>query len=307
MNPNRYPDVFKTLTTLAVVLVASDVPLRSCLRPQAAADDSSVVFVGAGDIANCDGEMLRGARATASLLDRIEGAVFTLGDHAYQHGSEKEFRECYEPTWGRHKARTHPTVGNHDMVTDHGRAYFDYFGDNAGPSGRGYYSFDLGAWHIISLNSFAQASDKSPQVKWLREDLAAHQKSDCVLAYWHVARFSSGPHGSDPIMGDVWRVLYQAGTDVILSSHDHDYERFAPQDDKGKADPEHGIREFIVGTGGGGVYEWKTPAANSEVRDNRTYGVLKLTLRPGRYAWEFIPIAGQKFHDEGSAACSPAR
>ena len=218
---------------VAVVLVATSDPPR--VHAGTAAGDDSVVFVGAGDIANC--EILGGARATASLLDQIDGAIFTLGDHAYQHGSDKEFRDCYEPTWGRHKARTHPTVGNHDMITDHGRPYFKYFGENAGPDERGYYSFDLGAWHIISLN----------------------------------------------------------------------YERFAPQDNKGKLDPERGIREFIVGTGGGGVYEFKRPAANSEVRNNTTYGVLKLTLSPGHYAWEFIPTAGQKFHDDGSAACSPAR
>jgi hypothetical protein len=295
--------VNKILPIVAVVLLAASGPSR-IIRPVAAADDD-VVFVGAGDIANC--EILGGARATASLLDRIEGAVFTLGDHAYQHGSEKEFRDCYDPTWGRHKARTHPTVGNHDMITDRGRPYFKYFGDNAGPDERGYYSFDLGAWHIISLNSFIDAGGHSPQVKWLREDLAAHQTNDCVLAYWHIARFSSGAHGSDPLMSDVWRVLFEAGADIVLSSHDHDYERFAPQDNKGKADPEHGIREFIVGTGGGGVYEFKKPAPNSEVRNNTTYGVLKLTLSPGRYAWEFIATPGQKFHDEGSGVCSPAR
>jgi len=136
----------KTLAIVAVVLLTASGASR--IRPVAAADDDAVVFVGAGDIANC--EILGGARATASLLDRIEGAVFTLGDHAYQHGSEKEFRDCYDPTWGRHKARTHPTVGNHDMITDHGRPYFKYFGDNAGPGERGYYSFDLGVWRLVA-------------------------------------------------------------------------------------------------------------------------------------------------------------
>jgi hypothetical protein len=140
-------------------------------------------------------------------------------------------------------------------------------------------------------------------MKWLRDDLAVHQ-TDCVLAYWHVARFSSGAHGSDPVMADVWKLLYEAGADVVLSSHDHDYERFAPMDDKGKADSVRGIREFVVGTGGGGVYEFKHAAENSEVRSNKTYGVLKLTLKPGKYDWEFIPMAGQTFRDSGSGICS---
>ena len=274
------------------------------MQSPSAQDDQGVVFVGAGDIANC--EMLGGARATAALLDTIEGTVFTTGDHAYQTGSAKEFQNCYEPTWGRHKKRTRPTIGNHDLVTDKGRPYFEYFGENAGPAGLGYYSYDLGAWHIISLNSAAPARKNTPQMKWLQADLSAHP-TDCVLAYWHIARFSSGGHGSDPLMADVWRVLYEAGADVVLSSHDHDYERFAPQDDKGKADPDRGIREFVVGTGGGGVYEFKRVAPNSEVRDNSTYGVLKLTLKPGRYDWEFVPMAGQKFRDAGSGTCSPAR
>ena len=274
------------------------------MQSPSAQDDQGVVFVGAGDIANC--EMLGGARATAALLDTIEGTVFTTGDHAYQTGSAKEFQNCYEPTWGRHKKRTRPTIGNHDLVTDKGRPYFEYFGENAGPAGLGYYSYDLGVWHIISLNSAAPARKNTPQMKWLLADLSAHPAA-CVLAYWHIARFSSGAHGSDPLMADVWHVLHEAGADVVLSSHDHDYERFAPQDDKGKADPERGIREFVVGTGGGGVYEFKRVVSNSDVRNNSTYGVLKLTLKPGRYDWEFVPMAGQKFRDAGSGMCSPAR
>jgi acid phosphatase type 7 len=287
-----------------VVFALLSMAAGGAVQSPPASDDQGVVFVGAGDIANC--EMLGGAKATAALLDGIQGTVFTTGDHAYQTGSVKDFEKCYEPTWGRHKKRTRPTIGNHDLVTDKGRPYFDYFGENAGPAGLGYYSYDLGAWHIISLNSAAPARKNTPQMKWLQADLSAHP-TDCVLAYWHIARFSSGGHGSDPLMADVWRVLYEAGADVVLSSHDHDYERFAPQDDKGKADPDHGIREFVVGTGGGGVYEFKRVAPNSEVRNNSTYGVLKLTLKPGHYDWEFVPMAGQKFRDAGSGTCSPAR
>ncbi len=271
-------------------------------QPPATAGES-VTFVGAGDIANCAVAGGAGARATAALLDKIAGTIFTLGDNAYDSGSEKEFQECFGPAWGRHKERIRPTLGNHDEIADHGKHYYEYFGENAGPKGRGYYSFDLGAWHIISLNSNTPSGS---QTKWLKEDLAGHP-TDCVLAYWHIGRFSSGAHGSDPIMAEPWHLLYDAGADVILSAHDHDYERFAPQSDKGKADPERGIREFIVGTGGAGVYEFKRTAPNSEVRDNSAYGVLELTLSPGRYAWKFIPMAGRTFHDEGTGVCSPAR
>ena len=268
-------------------------------QPPAATE--SVVFVGAGDIANCD--LLTGARATAALLDEIKGEIFSLGDHAYLRGTDTEFRRCYDTTWGRHKLRTHPTPGNHDYLTDRGRPYFEYFGENAGPERRGYYSFDLGAWHIISLNSSVPAGDSSPQAKWLREDLKTHPV-DCVLAYWHVPVYSSGPHGQDTVMRDIWSMLYKAGADVVLNGHDHIYERFAPQDDKGKKNPERGIREFVVGTGGGGVYKLGNTAPNSEIRQNNTYGVLKLTLSPGHYDWEFVPMAGAVFKDNGTGTCS---
>ena len=285
---------------LAVALItASGFAAR---QDQKSSDSDQFVFVGAGDIANCD--LLGGAHATAALLDNIAGTVFTLGDHAYEQGTAEEFRRCYEPTWGRHKARTRPAPGNHDYLTRGGRPYFEYFGAAAGSDKRGYYSFDLGGWHIISLNS--SLPSLSAQAKWLREDLAAHPV-DCVLAYWHVPVYSSGPHGPDPAMRGIWSILYKAGADVVLNGHDHIYERFAPQDDKGKPDAEHGIREFIAGTGGGGVYRTGKAAPNSEVHNNTTYGVLKLTLAPGRYAWEFVPIPGGRFRDEGAASCVAPR
>jgi len=274
------------------------------LSSQPQNSDESVVLVGAGDIANC--EMLGGARATAALLDEIEGTIFTLGDHAYPRGTAQQFKDCYEPTWGRHKARTRPTLGNHDVATLRGVPYFEYFGDNAGPTGRGYYSYNLGAWHIISLNGTAVVDARSPQAEWLREDLAAHP-TDCVLAYWHMPLWSSGPHGGTPEMKEVWKILYEQGADVVVNSHDHLYERFAPLNANGKPDPERGIRLFLVGTGGGGVYKLKKVAPHSEVQDNSTYGVLKFTLSKGQYAWQFIPMAGQKFTDSGTAVCSPAR
>ena len=288
-------------TLLAVVLITVSGLAAGQNQPSSGSDD--FVFVGAGDIANCD--LIGGAQATATLLDGIAGTVFTLGDHAYQEGTDNEFRRCYEPTWGRHKARTRPTPGNHDYRTNRGRPYFQYFGAAAGADDRGYYSFDLGSWHIISLNSSLPRTVPA-QIKWLREDLEAHPV-DCVLAYWHIPLFSSGPHTPEATMREIWSILYKAGADVVLNGHDHIYERFAPQDDKGKLDAEHGIRQFIAGTGGGGVYKMGKVAPNSEVRDNTTYGVLKLTLSPGKYAWEFVPIPGGRFKDAGAASCVAPR
>jgi acid phosphatase type 7 len=258
------------------------------------------VLVGAGDIANC--ELGTGHLGTALLLDRIAGTVFTVGDHAYPRGSKRSFEACYEPSWGRHKARTRPAPGNHDLMTANGAPYYDYFGENAGPRGRGYYSYDLGAWHIVSLNSGAPADSRSRQIRWLRQDLADNRTA-CTLAYWHVPVFSSGAHGNNPTMVDAWRALYEAGADVIVNGHDHSYERFAPQDPSGRADSARGIRQFVVGTGGAGVYDFKSVQPQSEVRQTRTYGVIKFTLHADRYEWEFVPAAGMPFSDKGSAEC----
>lgn len=275
-------------------------------RSQGAGPDpgssEEVVLVGAGDIAKCD--LMGGAHGTARLLDQTPGTIFTLGDHAYESGSTSDFEKCYTPTWGRHRARTRPSPGNHDLKTDRGRPYYEYFGDNAGPKGRGYYSYDLGSWHIISLNSEDDTRPGSAQGLWLREDLKANPR-ECILAYWHTPRFSSGPHGNDRRLSDVWRMLYEAGAEIVLSGHDHTYERFAPLDAEGDVDPERGVRQFVVGTGGAGVYKFKRPAPNSEIRSNDTYGVLKLTLGPGRYQWEFLPVSAGKFSDSGSGTCSP--
>jgi 3',5'-cyclic AMP phosphodiesterase CpdA len=264
-----------------------------------AAADEPAVLVGAGDIAKCD--LIRGAEATAKLLDGIPGTIFTVGDHAYEDGSARSFQACYEPTWGRHKARTRPSPGNHDYRTDNGGPYFDYFGEAAGPDRRGYYSYDLGAWHIVSLNSLVPAGSRSPQTRWLREDLAANPRA-CTLAYWHAPVFSSGPHGPDPQMREVWRVLYEYGVDVVVNGHDHMYERFARQSPDGRAEPERGIRQFTAGTGGGGVYKIERRLPNSEVSDNSSYGVLKFTLLATSYKWEFLPAIGT-FRDAGEESC----
>ena len=260
------------------------------------------VFVGAGDIASC---WRAHAVATAQLIDSIPGTVFALGDNAYPNGTAVNYAECYQPTWGRFKKRTHPVPGNHDYDTPAAPGYFGYFGVAAGERGLGYYSYELGAWHIIALNSNLDMSPGSPQERWLRADLAAHPKL-CTLAYWHHARFSSGTtHGSDPQTQPLWQALYEAGADVVLSGHEHNYERFALQTPDGRADPVRGIREFVVGTGGGGAYRFGPSIANSETRST-DYGVLRLTLTPRSYRWQFIPVPevmGETFADSGSGDC----
>jgi acid phosphatase type 7 len=257
------------------------------------------VFVGAGDIALCGSD---GAEATARLLDGIAGTVFTLGDNAYQSGTAAQFRDCYDPSWGRHRARTRPAPGNHDYVTPGAATYFDYFGENAGPDRRGYYSFDLGAWHIIALNSEIAAGPESAQAQWLADDLAAHPAA-CTLAYWHKPIFSSGSvHGNNPHMRPIWDILARAGADVVLNGYDHIYERFAPQTVDGVADPQ-GMREFVAGVGGANLYGIGAIQPNSEARGTDTFGVLKLTLHAASYDWEFVPAEAGAFSDAGSAGC----
>ncbi|HET7292675.1 MAG TPA: metallophosphoesterase [Vicinamibacteria bacterium] len=266
-------------------------------------DPSVAVLVGAGDIADC--KAIERAQATAQLLDGIPGTVFTVGDHAYRDGTERQFAECYEPTWGRHKQRTRPAVGNHEYHSPLAAPYFAYFGPAAGAPGRGYYCYSLGAWHVAVLNSNCDevdCSEGSPQERWLRDDLAAH-KTACALAYWHHPRFSSGKHGSSTKMTALFRALYDAGVELAISGHDHLYERFAPQDATGRLDPARGVRQFVVGTGGRRSYRFETVEPNSEVRATDILGVLRLTLTPDRYGWDFVPVAGQTFADSGTEAC----
>ncbi len=287
-------------TTAQAAPPASTPTVTPTVTPNGTAEES-VVLVGAGDIANCD--VGDGHMATALALDSIPGTIFTMGDHAYPNGSQKSFDECYNLSWGRHKARTRPSIGNHDVRSKKGKAYYDYFGEAAGPRRLGYYSYKLGAWHIIALNSNIDLSRKSKQLKWLRKDLAENP-STCTLAYWHVPLFSSGGHGNAPeLIQDTWKILYGAGVDVVVNGHDHVYERFAAQDPKGKPDPQRGIRQFVVGTGGAGIYAFKNVANNSEVRQNKSFGVIKFTLHPDRYDWEFVTAKGEAFEDKGTGQC----
>jgi hypothetical protein len=272
------------------------VALTGCLSGP---DDraAAAVLVGAGDIAYCGPD----EAATAQLLDSIGGTVFTAGDNAYVDGTALEFQTCYEPSWGRHKARTRPAPGNHDYNTPGATGYYAYFGDRAGASGVGYYSYPLGDWHVISLNSNIDMSSGSAQEQWLRAELAAHP-ARCVLAYWHHPRFSSGLHGSDAASQPLWQALYDANADVVIAGHDHTYERFAPQTPLGDADDARGIRQFVAGTGGAGLYDFRVIAPNSEFRQNTAHGVLKLMLAPDGYSWEFISTARDVL-DAGSSAC----
>jgi hypothetical protein len=279
-----------------LTIPAVEVPLQITTPPMAAAPDA--IFTGAGDIAQCGAPHT--AEATARILDRTPGSVFTLGDYAYPASTADNFLNCYDPTWGRHRSRTFAAPGNHEWEVGGGAPYFAYFGGAAAPSG-GYYSFNLGAWHILSLNSNIAARPASAQYAWVESDLAANPAA-CSLAYWHHPVFNSGRHGNNAQMKEMWRLLQSAGVDVVLAAHDHHYERFAPQDADGRPDP-LGIRQFIVGTGGGPFYNVMTTAGNSEVHNSQTHGVLKLTLRAGAYDWEFIPVEGQTFSDAGTNAC----
>ena len=269
----------------ASTAVATVIPTRP-------SDD--VVLVGAGDISECESD---GDEFTAQLLDAIPGTVFTTGDNAYEEGTIDEFNNCYGPTWGRHKDRTKPVPGNHEYLTSEASGYFEYF--NNVPS---YYAYDLGSWRIYALNSEIDISENSPQMSWLKEDLAANP-AQCVLAYWHQPRWSSGTHhGSDEDYQSLWQILYEAGVELVLNGHEHHYERFAEMNANGEA-VSPGLREIVVGTGGRDLYEFGSPLPASEVRNDSTFGVLKVTLRADRYDWEFIPIAGSNFTDSGSTIC----
>jgi hypothetical protein len=258
----------------------------------------SGVLVGAGDIALCG---TPGAELTARLLDRLPGTVFAAGDNAYMSGSAEEYQNCYEPTWGRHRGRTRPVPGNHDYWTAGASAYYNYFGLRAGAPGLGYYSYAVGAWLVVALNSEIPSGQGSPQLQWLRSELAA-TRTACTLAIWHRPLFSSGLNGDNPDMREVWRTLYESGAEVVVNGHDHLYERFAPQDPDGRPDAARGIRQFTVGTGGAAPYPLRGRHANSEALGGG-FGVISLTLAPGAYQWEFIPAEGSTFRDAGSGVC----
>ena len=279
--------------------IASIVP-----APALAADP---VVMAAGDIA-CPPAMEQTPtrchhRQTSDILvDADPEIVLTMGDNQYDSGRLRAFRRSYDDTWGRVKRRTRPTPGNHEYGTPGARGYFDYFGDKAGRRGRGYYSFDVGEWHLIALNSEIDTTRSSRQVEWLRKDLAS-TRARCTLAYWHTPLFSSGEHGNAPRVRPFWKVLYAADADVVLNGHDHDYERFAPTEPDGDRNRGRGIREFVVGTGGVGLRPFANVKANSVARNDHTFGVIRLTLHARSFDWKFVAEASESYRDAGTATC----
>jgi acid phosphatase type 7 len=293
--------------------------LAACASPAAeitlstTPPDEEPILLAAGDIVRCSDEA---HHRTAEILDRYPDAtVQTLGDNAYNSGTARQFG-CYDETWGRAYERTRPALGGHDYRTAGAAGYMDYFrevlepmGDSATDPDRGWYVYELGAWRIYVLNSICQevaggCADGSPQVEWLREDLSA-RPTTCVAAVIHNPRFSSGRKGNEDEVQPLWEALYEGGAEFVLSGDNHAYERLAPMTPDGEPDPERGIRQFVVGTGGGRLYLFSEGPANpnSEVGNDNTFGVLKLTLGTDGYAWEFLPEAGKEFTDTGTADC----
>jgi len=243
-----------------------------------------------GDIASCSSN---GDEQTAALVSRIPGTIAVLGDIAYENGSDADFADCFEPSWGKLVPRIKAALGNHEYNTPGAAPAIELFGLPA----HGWYSYSLGAWHVIVLNSNCSevggCGRGSPQVRWLQSDLAAHP-TRCTLAYWHHPRFSSGIHGSDTTYAPFWDILARAKADLVLQGHDHDYERFAPI---------KGIRSFVVGTGGKSHYPTLFPRPGSVVRNGDTFGVLRLTLRASGYDWKFLPAGKGTFTDAGTSRC----
>jgi hypothetical protein len=260
-------------------------------------------LVAAGDIGDCSGS---GDDATGKRVETLPGAILGLGDYAYPDGSASDFASCYDPSWGRHEARTLPVAGNHEYETDEAAPYFAYFGASAGTLGAPWRSFDYAGWHIVALDSNCRhvggCDAGSPQAQWLEADLAAHS-NPCTLAYFHHPRFASGYPGIDDALLPFWQILYAHGVDVILNGHDHAYERFARMGPNGIAEPLRGPRSFVVGSGGAGLDDEDELEVNREARDSTTYGVLQLTLAPTSYGWEFAGAGPGTFTDAGSEEC----
>ncbi len=255
----------------------------------------ATVLLAVGDIGSCDGTH---DEDVASLAARLPGTIALLGDLAYPNGSASNYADCFDPAWGPMLPRIRPAPGNHDYQTTDASGYFSEFGAAAGTPGEGWYSYQLGAWHVVVLNSnceFVGGCDEgSPQLAWLEADLQAHP-STCTLAYWHHARFSSGRHGDDPRTEALWSTLAGAGADLLLVGHDHDYERIGPIDS---------MRSFVVGTGGRSLYEFPgLPGPRTLLRANDSYGLLMLTLQQGAFEWRFVSTPDSSLVDAGSAAC----
>jgi len=282
----------------------SGAPASGSAAPSIGPDPSgTVILTGAGDIALCGSD---GARRTSDLLLGQAGWFFTAGDNAYEDGTARQFADCYEPTWGRVKDRTIlPAAGNHDWNTPGAAGYLGYFRTVAAPNGVTWYSRDLGAWHVVVLDSDCDQVGgcglNSPQGRWLAADLAA-SSARCTLAIWHHPRFTSAERGNNDAVAPFWDLLQRDGAELVVNGHEHDYERFAPQSPSGVEERPGGIREIVVGTGGGQLTGFARTAANSEFRQSGVFGVLRLTLHPANYDWEFLPASGD-VADAGSTLC----
>ncbi|MGB9150166.1 MAG: metallophosphoesterase [Burkholderiales bacterium] len=307
--------VIRRFSTGLFMLLAACSPNQSMPDSKPAAENTArknalhTLFI-AGDIADCQSKSAAQSAAektalllTSLLRESAASSVISVGDHTYPNGTAQEFSDCYAPTWGRFKHLTFPSPGNHDYLTPLASGYYDYFAQRAGPARRGYYSFDVAGWHVVSLNSNIADDQGAEQIAWLREDLAAN-KLLCTIAYWHHPLFTSGLRGNNRQMKTAWQILYDAGADIVLSAHDHHYERFAAQDADGNADPTRGIRQFLVGTGGANLSSITDPARkNSEAQTVGHHGVLRLDLQQGKFSWEFIPVAPTEPRDSGVGSC----
>jgi acid phosphatase type 7 len=288
-----------------VLALASARCSGSISSPSVVGGDDTAVLIGAGDIAVCGAAS---SKATGALLNQQGGTVIAVGDLAYPGGKTEDFANCYDPTWGLSKERTRPAPGNHEYEAPDAAPYFAYFGSNAGQTGLGYYRYQRGRWDIFALNSNLDSARGSVQLDWLRRELAT-RPATCTLAYFHHPRFSSGPHGTtgvQPIVRDFWRALDDAGADVVVSAHDHMYERFAPQDANGRLDSDYGLREFVAGTGGAPLSGPVGRLPGSEVVITR-FGLLRLTLQPSSYIWEFLSADDGSVLDSGTGRCHPGR
>ncbi len=305
--PVQLTDPISTISPETTAASTAASPSSSSTVTSATSDP---VLVTAGDIACAPGDTGNSCQqaATADVVRTISpSAIAILGDNQYETGSLSAYQDSFAQSWGTLAAPIYPVPGNHEYLTASAAGYFSYFGSSAGDPTKGYYSYDLGQWHLIALNSNSSCStiacnEGSAQEQWLRADLAAHSNS-CTLAYWHHPRFSSGNHGNNSSVAALWQALAAYDADVVLNGHDHDYERFAPQTPAGVADATNGIREFVVGTGGKNTTSPSTPQPNSEVFQNTDFGVLKLTLKAASYDWQFVPATGGSFSDSGTTNC----
>jgi len=301
----------RAAVVVAAVLVVAVSAVIWILRPWEAEETTppgtpqagATVFA-VGDIARCDDE---GDEETAEIVEAVPDAtVLGLGDMAYNNGSADDFAECYDPSWGRFNSRMRPVPGNHEYRAEGAGPYFDYFGETAGERGKGWYSFDLGEWHVVALNSNCDdvgCDEGSEQEQWLRADLEAND-ARCTLAFWHAPRFSSGAeHGGTRSVEDLWQALLDHDVELLLSGHEHLYERTAPLDADGEVDEANGVRQFVVGTGGGNFYPLGERIAGSEAAIVDVNGVLRMTLRPDGYDWEFVAVQQATPADPGSGQC----